>query len=202
MQVSDMHVLEWQKSDGKNTRPSSKGLRNAYDFEHMFSAKIDSQGTPTESRHVRERVKENGSRDEVSSAWRCSPANARCVPSSPSWVSSSARPLWYLTRPGAGDAFNGKNGALKMGGGGKYECRRNESWNEEIWSGGHLRSSRRANFCDMDEKCVEERTISCFFRSFSLFFLDTCPIFNSFPSKFFRSWEFLEKIFVLSCIFV
>lgn len=39
-----------------------------------------------------------------------------------------------------------------------------------------------------------------FVLSLSLFFLDTCPIFNSFPSKFFRSWEFLEKIFVLSCI--
>lgn len=77
----------------QHDRASSKGLRNAYDFEHMFSAKIDSQGTPTESRHVRERVKENGSRDEVSSARRCSPANAWCVPSSPSWVSSSARPL-------------------------------------------------------------------------------------------------------------
>lgn len=111
----------------QHDRASSKGLRNAYDFEHMFSAKIDSQGTPTESRHVRERVKENGSRDEVSSARRCSPANAWCVPSSPSWVSSSARPLWYLTRPGAGDAFNGKNGALKMGEGGKYE------WVPEEW---------------------------------------------------------------------
>lgn len=41
-----------------------------------------------------------------------------------------------------------------------------------------------------------------FVLSLSLFFLDTCPIFNSFPPKFFRSWGFLEKIFVLSCMFV
>lgn len=160
-----------------HTHPPSKGLRNAYDFEHMFSAKIDSQGTPTESRHVRERVKENGSRDEVSSAWRCSPANAWCVPSSPSWVSSSARPLWYLTRPG--DAFNGKNGALKMEGEGNMNgCRRNESWNEEIWSGG--RSSRRANFCDIKRA---SRNVQFPFFSFFLFFLDTCPILNFFQEN-------------------
>lgn len=92
------------------------------------------------------------------------------------------RPLWYLTRPG--DAFNGKNGALKMEGEGNMNgCRRNESWNEEIWSGGHLRSSRRANFCDMDEESVEERTISFFFLSFFLFFLDTCPILNFFQEN-------------------
>lgn len=74
-------------------------------------------------------------------------------------------------------------------------CRRNESWNEEIWSGGHLRSSRRTNFCDMDE----ERNVQFpFFLSFFLFFLDTCPIFNFFPTKFFDSWGFSEEdIFLL-----
>lgn len=41
-------------------------------------------------------------------------------------------------------------------------------------------------------------TYNFLFFSFFLFFLDTCPIFNFFPTKFFDSWGFSEEdIFLL-----